>query len=172
MYNDGDYSDYLYTKPAFASGFLPLEPLEEPTAKPSNPMAIHKSKIRPAETCNTGTTPPPTTSVKKDVVPKSTMMSESQAAVESPAATRAAERRERRPSFIQVTPVDVHHEHQHEHAKQEKRRHSSASHLPMSWWPEDEGREQHQWVENGETLLADEEEEVLEEEIWEDAFYE
>jgi len=37
----------------------------------------------------------------------------------------------------------------------------------LSWWPESETIAQHEWVEQGE-----EEEDVIEEEVWSDAFYE
>ncbi|KIV84632.1 hypothetical protein PV11_00405 [Exophiala sideris] len=64
---------------------------------------------------------------------------------------------ERRPSFIEVS---VPHQHQHR-----ERRHSSETHLPMSWWPETETVAQHVWVERDQ-VSADEEEDVIEE-----AFY-
>lgn len=157
VYNEDDCTELLYTTPAFASGFLPLEDIED--LKPTRPITL-KSKRQPSETCNTGTTPP----VEKKTAMKAAMKVNQN----TEAAAKAAERRERRPSFIAVTPVDAHHEHHKDGHR--ARRHSSESHLPMSWWPESETVASHEWVERND-VAADEEEDILEEEIWAETFY-
>lgn len=73
---------------------------------------------------------------------------------------------ERRPSFIEVSTPSEHKEQQNG----PHRRHSSGSHVAMSWWPEDEMTAQHVWVEKDHTS-ADEEEDMLEDCLWTDAFY-
>jgi len=170
-YNESDYSDFLFLAPPLSAEFLPLEP------KPSDKAAalsIKKAKTRPAETLNTGTTPPPVTpangeSFEETEYFESTFPSSGKKTSTSEEVSTAAERRERIPSFVEVTPVKVHHEHvKHEGAHREKR-HSHSSHdpKPMNWWPEPEKVAQHEWVEEGE-----EEEDVIEEDVWSDAFYE
>jgi len=114
---------------------------------------------------NTGTTPPSTIVEKKTVDPTPL-----KASVE---ADRSSEKKsydkERRPSFVEVSVPHANHE---EHAPHHHRRHSSETHLPMSWWPEDETRATHVWVERPESGVeddmsdADEEEDAIEE-----AFY-
>jgi len=155
VYNDGDISEYLYTTPAFASGFLPLEP--EEGKQHATPVNIKPTR-RPTETFNTGTTPPSTAAAEKTATDLPT-------SVKSAMKTqKAAKVVERRPSFIEVTMPHVHHTHEHEHkAHDEHRRHSSESHLPMGWWPQPEEKAKHEWEEEDE---ADEEEDVIEE-----AFY-
>lgn len=170
VYNEADFSDYLYTAPAFEAGFLPLEPTDE--QKPAQPIVI-KSHIRPAETSNTGTTPPPRAVLGRAQTETATLVKPAtKTAQPESAASKPTERQERRPSFLGVTPVDVHHEHHehHEHKDEDKahhehRRHSSESHQPMSWWPEDEQKARHVWVEE-EDLSADEEEDFCEDEAW------
>jgi len=158
VYNDGDISEYLYTTPAFASGFLPLEPEEEAKTtqsqppKHTRPITI-KSARRPTETFNTGTTPTKATSeTEPTAVPTPIELAE----------TTQHKVVERRPSFIEVTMPHVHghgHDHDHKdahHGHHEHRRHSSSSQRAMGWWPETEEKSQHDWVE------ADEEEDVIE----------
>ncbi|KIX02594.1 uncharacterized protein Z518_08535 [Rhinocladiella mackenziei CBS 650.93] len=169
VYNDGDISEYLYITPAFASGFLPLEPQDD---KQAHPIHIHQSKVRPAETFNTGTTPPPAATVEKKAPeqqnpPKPAMKNTPQQQANSMA---KAVNRERRPSFIEVSTPTTH-EHEQHKTHHIHRRHSSESHVPMSWWPENEETARHEWVERDGTS-ADEEEDVIEEEVWTDAFYE
>jgi len=192
FYNEADLSQYLYTTPAFASGFLPLEPLDEkPTTSTTTtiqPVAIKPTR-RPTETFNTGTTPPQVhasvagTNSTAKVMPtplKSSIKAASNSA-SSPdhtAATQAPTAKvvERRPSFVEVTFPQVHgHGHGHEHHGHQSRRHSSESHLPLSWWPEPEEKAQHEWVEADQEKpdedkpdqdSADEEEDAIEE-----AFY-
>lgn len=200
VYNDGDISEYLFTKPAFASGFLPLEPeVEAKTTQPQPPTHTRpitiKSTRRPTETFNTGTTP-----TEPAPVAEPTELPAHVKHVETPH-RKVEERRpsfievttpnvhghahdhdhdhdrdhehkveERRPSFIEVTTPHVHgHAHDHEHkdahgGHHEHRRHSSSSQRAMGWWPEDEKKAQHEWVE------ADEEEDVIEDVI-EDGYY-
>ncbi|EXJ68143.1 uncharacterized protein A1O5_08758 [Cladophialophora psammophila CBS 110553] len=166
-YNETDYSDFLYLAPSLSSEFLPLEPTDNKAAR----TMVKKSKVRPAETFNTGTTPPPATPADEKSYAKATFpLSGGQ----SPAAdemAKAAERRERRPSFVEVTPVKVHHEHDKHHKDAHghhhpQRRRSSHESGPMSWWPENETLAQHEWVEQNE------EEDVIEDDVWSDAFYE
>jgi len=172
-YNESDYSDFLYLAPPLSSQFLPLEP--NPSDKAAA-LSTKKAKTRPAETINTGTTPPPVTpadgeSFEEKEYFESTFPSvgKKTSTPEEVSTSTAADRRERRPSFIEVTPVKVHHEHEkHQDAHTEKR-HSHSSHdpKPMDWWPEPEKVAQHEWVEEGE-----EEEDIIEEDVWSDAFYE
>lgn len=166
FYNDYDLSELLYKKPVFETGFLRLEPEDDQ-------QAHSHAKARSSETTtatNAATTPPPTTTVeaRKPSQLKSAMKA-------APQATRKTKDVERRPSFIEVSTPKVHH-HEPEH-----RRHSSESHVPMSWWPEDETMAQHKWVE-GERVCnssgadydcgsADEEEEIFEEEMFAQTFY-
>jgi len=164
-YNESDYSDFLYLAPP---EFLPLE--QTPTDKVAA-LNIKKAKIRPAETVNTGTTPPPVTpatGVEKEYI-RATFPPSRQRTPLPEEAQASAERQERRPSFVEVTPVKVHHEHDKNQDAHKERRHSHSSHdsEPLSWWPENETIAQHEWVDEG-----DEEEDVIEEEIWSDAFYE
>jgi len=157
VYNDGDISEYLYTTPAFASGFLPLEP--EEGKQHATPVNIKPTR-RPTETFNTGTTPPSTAAAEKNATGLPTPV---KSAMKTPQAAKVVERR---PSFIEVTTPHVHHAHEHEHEHKphdEHRRHSSESHLPMGWWPQPEEKAKHEWEEEDE---ADEEEDVIEE-----AFY-
>jgi len=159
VYNDGDISEYLYTTPAFASGFLPLEPEDEKQHAHATAVNI-KSTRHPTETFNTGTSPTSTTEKQVTALPtpvKSAMKTQTRP---------AAKAVERRPSFIEVTLPHAHHGHEHEHehkAHHEQRRHSSESHLPMNWWPEPEDKTKHEWEDED---VADEEEDVMEE-----AFY-
>ena len=137
LYNDTDISEYLYKQPAFQNGFLPLEP--EPAQTKSN---------------NTETTPATTKTTAAATPLKPALKSSS---------STPAKAVERRPSFIEVS---IPHSHQHENKHQHReRRHSSETHLPMSWWPETENVAEHTWVEQDQ-VSADEEEDVIEE-----AFY-
>jgi hypothetical protein len=167
-YNENDYSDFLYLAPPLTAGFLPLEAKVTETAAA---LSTKKASIRPTETRNTGTTPPP-------VSPAQGFEKEYFQATFPPSGQRtpipeegqaAAERRERRPSFVEVTPVKVHHGHdtQKDAHKQKRHSHSSHSSEPMNWWPDNEASAQHEWVERGA-----EEGDVIEEEVWSDAFYE
>jgi len=158
FYNDCDISDYLYTKPAFEAGFLPLEPLDAEEAKIAHSGPVPAATRRPTETFNTGTTPPAnsttTTAMKQNSVSSTTpLRSNMKSGSTNSKATKVVERR---PSFIEVTVPDVHHAHHNTH-----RRHSSEAHLPMSWWPAIEDKSQHQWVE-----AADEEEDMIEDEMF------
>jgi len=164
-YNESDYSDFLFLAPP---EFLPLE-----QASPGKVAALNikKAKIRPAETLNTGTTPPPVTpagGVEKDYF-RATFPPSRQRTPLPEEAQAAAERQERRPSFVEVTPVKVSHEHDKSKDAHREKRHSHSSHEsePLSWWPEPESSAQHEWTEEGA-----EEEDVIEEEVWSDAFYE
>ncbi|OCT51716.1 hypothetical protein CLCR_09080 [Cladophialophora carrionii] len=172
-YNETDYSDFLYLAPPLTAEFLPLAPNTADQAAALG-VGVKKAKVRPAETFNTGTTPPPSTPAdgcEKEYF--SATYPPSGARTPKPEAAQAvaaAERRERRPSFVQVTPVKVHHDHDtHKDAHRQKRHSHSSSHSsePMNWWPEDESVAQHEWVDEGL-----EEEDVIEEEVWSDAFYE
>ncbi|KIW32073.1 uncharacterized protein PV07_03647 [Cladophialophora immunda] len=167
-YNDTDYSDFLYLAPPLSTEFLPLEPAADKAARPM----IKKSKVRPSETFNTGTTPPPTTPMEKPYAKATFPATMSRSSTSDDDMAKAAERRERRPSFVEVTPVKVHHEHEkhqdahgHHHHDAHRRRSSHESE-PMGWWPEDDTKAQHEWVEQNE------EEDVIEEDVWSDAFYE
>lgn len=160
VYNDGDITELLYKESAFASGFLPLEPED---TKPT-PISIPKRRL--AEHFNTGTTPPP-----RGFEPKKATNPEKAAQTPIKSSMRAAPQPktptkevERRPSFIEVSTPSEHKEH-HGH-----RRHSSEGHVTMSWWPEDDMVAQHVWVEKDQTS-ADEEEDILEDCMWTDAFY-
>ncbi|KAH0844835.1 hypothetical protein FOPE_09913 [Fonsecaea pedrosoi] len=163
-YNEADYSDFLYLAPSLSTEFLPLEPVTDKAARPM----VKKAKVRPSETFNTGTTPPPSTPALEKPYAKATFPPVmDQSATSAEAMTKAAERCERRPSFVEVSPVKVHHEHEkHPHHPDVHRRRSSQESEPMSWWPENETIAQHEWVEQNE------EEDVIEEDIWADEFYE
>jgi hypothetical protein len=167
-YNETDYSDFLYLAPPLMAEFLPLSPTATDQAAA---QGAKKAKVRPAETFNTGTTPPPVTPAegfKKEYFQATYPPSRARTPLSSEAQA-AAERRERRPSFVEVTPVKVHHEHDKHGAAHREKRHSDSSHEsePMNWWPESEAIAQHEWVDEGA-----EEEDVIEEEVWSDAFYE
>ncbi|EXJ81118.1 hypothetical protein A1O3_07406 [Capronia epimyces CBS 606.96] len=157
FYNDYDLSELLYRNPVFESGFLPLDPEDEQ-------QAHSHAKVRPAETSNTGTTPPPAAAGKQAAQPKSAMKT----APQSSNKTRGVERR---PSFIEVSMPKMHEHELAHHGPHARRRHSSESHVPMSWWPEDEMLAQIKWVER-DCGSADEEEDLVEEEMWVDTFYE
>ncbi|KEF59239.1 uncharacterized protein A1O9_04083 [Exophiala aquamarina CBS 119918] len=73
---------------------------------------------------------------------------------------------ERRPSFIEYPTPSEH----KGHSQGQHRRHSSENHPTMSWWPENEMIAQHVWVEKDQPS-ADEEEDMLEDCLWTDAFY-
>ncbi|KIW67289.1 hypothetical protein PV04_06554 [Phialophora macrospora] len=168
-YNESDYSDFLFLAPPLTAEFLPLAPKATDQA---DALGVKKAKIRPAETFNTGTTPPPVTPAegfKKEYFQATFPPSGSRTPIPTEEQV-AADRRERRPSFVEVTPVKVHHEHdKHGAAMHREKRHSHSSHSsePMNWWPETESIAQHEWVDEGA-----EEEDVIEEEVWSDAFYE
>lgn len=160
IYNDGDITELLFKESVFASGFLPLEPED---AKPS-PVTIPKRRL--AAHFNTGTTPPTrgfeqtkATKVEKVVQTPIKLCIKADAVPKTP--TKVVERR---PSFIEVSTPSDHKEH-HGH-----RRHSSETHLSMGWWPEADGTAQHVWVEKDQPS-ADEEEDMLEDCLWTDAFY-
>ncbi|OAL21270.1 hypothetical protein AYO22_08233 [Fonsecaea multimorphosa] len=162
--NETDYSDFLYLAPPLSTEFLPLQPTT--TDKAAVRPMVKKSKVRPSETFNTGTTPPPTTPAKEKPYAEATFPPVLPA---DEMAAKAAERRERRPSFVEVTPVKVQHEHEKHndaHGHHAQRRRSSHESGPMGWWPEDDAKAQHEWVEQNE------EEDVIEEDVWSDAFYE
>lgn len=114
---------------------------------------------------NTGTTPPSTIMEKKTVDP--TPLKSSRNAGANSEESQKPYDKERRPSFVEVSVPHAHHE---EHNPHPHRRHSSETHLPMSWWPEDNAGAQHVWVERTECveedISADEEEDAIEE-----AFY-
>jgi len=165
VYNDSDISEYLFTTPAFASGFLPLEP--EDTTHPHQHIAF-RAKVRPAATSNTGTTPPPLAMEKKTVISRLIKS----AIKATPAPNTAAKVVERRPSFIEVTtPAAKKMNTSIPSPPRSHRRHSSESHIAMKWWPENEETVQHKWV-TGDGTSADEEEDFIEEEVWGEAFYE
>lgn len=160
VYNDGDITELLFKESAFASGFLPLEPED---TKPT-PITIPKRRL--AAHFNTGTTPPPRrfelqTAAKPEKAAQTPLKSNMTAAPERKTVSKEVERR---PSFIEVSTPSEHKEH---HGR---RRHSSEGHVAMSWWPEDEQIAQHVWVEKDQTS-ADEEEDILEDCMWTDAFY-
>ncbi|KAJ9607814.1 hypothetical protein H2200_007893 [Cladophialophora chaetospira] len=165
-YNESDYSDFLYLAPP---EFLPIE--QASTGKVAT-LDIRKANIRPTEPANTGTTPTPVTpagGVEKEYF-KATFPPSRQRTPLPEEVQTAAERQERRPSFVEVTPVKVSHENDKNKDTHREKRHSHSSHEsePLSWWPEPESTAQHEWIEQG----ADEEEDVIEEEVWSDAFYE
>lgn len=181
-YNETDYSDFLFLAPPLSAEFLPLEPKSTDTAAA---LGVKKATMRPAETRNTGTTPPPVTPAvlgtgyEEEEYFKATFPAVSEKNVSqthvSVAPTLAERQEQRRPSFVEVTPVKVHHEPHDKTAaaakeaqKQKRHSHSSHSSEPMNWWPENEATAQHVWVEEG----GDEEGDVVEEEVWSDAFYE
>jgi len=161
FYNDCDVSEYLFKEPAFKHGFLPLEP-EPEQPKQSQPIPF-KARMRPAEHINTGTTPPTTTVLEKKQMAPTPLKTATKNESTSEKGEKVYER-ERRPSFVEVSVPHLHEEHPHHH-----RRHSSETHLPMSWWPDTETVAEHVWVEReecDEDLSADEEEDAIEE-----AFY-
>jgi len=156
VYNDGDISEYLYTKPAFATGFLALEPQDDKQAHP-----IHlQSTVEPS---GTDTTPP--TAVEGETTAKTPVKPAMKNA--STQVNNSTKVSERRPSFIEVTAPSMH---AHDHEHKTHRRHSSESHLPMSWWPDTETTAQHEWVE-GDDASADGKVEIIQEEVWEATFY-
>ncbi|EXJ58723.1 hypothetical protein A1O7_06152 [Cladophialophora yegresii CBS 114405] len=171
-YNETDYSDFLYLAPPLTAEFLPLAP--KAAADRAAAPSVKNVKTRPAETFNTGTTPPPVAPAEGLKFQKeyfSATYPPSGARSPIPEASEEA-KRERRPSFVEVTPVKVHHEHEaHKDAHRREKRHSHSSHSSesMNWWPENESLAQHEWVDRDEGA---EEEDVIEEEVWSDAFYE
>lgn len=160
VYNDGDITELLFKESAFASGFLPLEPED---AKPT-PVTMPKRRL--AAHFNTGTTPP-TRGIEQRNATK--LEKAAQTPIKSCLKADAVPKTptkvvERRPSFIEVSTPSDHKEH-HAH-----RRHSSETHMTMGWWPEDDMTAQHVWVEKDQPS-ADEEEDMLEDCLWTDAFY-
>ncbi|KAK6383507.1 hypothetical protein LTS17_002799 [Exophiala oligosperma] len=169
FYNDCDVSELLFKEPAFNHGYLPLEPESQQQSTGQSRPIPFKATRRPTDHMNTGTTPPTTITEKKtNVVDPSPLKSSTKAGAEQ--SQKKSYEKERRPSFVEVSVPHVHHEEQH-HPHHLHRRHSSETHLPMSWWPEDETCAQHLWVEHtecaeGDDVSADEEEDAIEE-----AFY-
>ncbi|EXJ90652.1 hypothetical protein A1O1_03756 [Capronia coronata CBS 617.96] len=164
FYNDYDISELLYKQPAFESGFLPLEPEDDR-------QAHSHARVRPSEqTSNTAsTTPPPAAGAVGD---RSAALKKTAPQQQQGAASKARAV-ERRPSFIEVSTPKLYDEHeaaQKNGGRQMRRRHSSESHVPMSWWPEDETTAQLRWEER-DCGSADEEEEIMEMEMWTDSFY-
>ncbi|RVX74442.1 hypothetical protein B0A52_01568 [Exophiala mesophila] len=163
VYNDGDLTDLLFKEPAFATGFL-VE-----TEEPHKADGVAISRRKPAAHFNTGTTPPPP-AVKATVATQPAKAPMQEATKSSP----PPERYERRPSFIEVTlpaehkenhhPTTKSHPHPHQH-----RRESSEEHV-MDWWPENDSTAQHVWVEKNQTS-ADEEEDIFEDAVWSETFY-
>lgn len=181
-YNDTDYSDFLFLAPPMSAEFLPLE--SQSTDKAAA-LGVKKATMRPAETRNTGTTPPPVTPAdletgyEEEEYFRATFPAVSEKKVSQTHAggvpTLAERQAQRRPSFVEVTPVKVHHDPHDKTAAaakeaQKHKRHSHSSHSsePMNWWPENETTAQHVWTGEG----GDEEGDVVEEEVWSDAFYE
>ena len=166
-YNESDYSDFLYLA---SPKFLPLD------SKPKDKRAasdIKMTRVRLTETCNTCTTPPPVAHagglrVEKEYS-RATFPPSRQKTPAPGEESKTAERHERRPSFVEVTLVKVHHEYDNTKAAHGEKRHSHSSHNsePMNWWPEDETKAQHDWTDE-----EAEEKDINEEEVWSDAFYE
>lgn len=158
VYNDGDITDLLFKESAFASGFLPLEPED------SKPTSMTIPQRRLAAHFNTGTTPPTQGFEQKTAANTKKAAPTTTKSCMKPDTERKTPAKvvERRPSFIEVSvPHKEHHVH---------RRHSSETHSAMDWWPEDNVNAQHVWVEKEQTS-ADEEEDMLEDCLWTDAFY-
>ena len=164
VYNDGDISDYLYTTPAFTSGYLPLDPEDETHHHIASNVAI-SSKARPAATLNTENTPTRSSNKMTDAA-----QTQAQSALKPVMPSKTTGNVvEPRPSFSGVTTPTVHtHENAHKAPHHTHRRHSSDAHLPMSWWPEDDASAQHEWAEQD----GSEEEDMIEEELWSGALYE
>ncbi|KAL2432240.1 hypothetical protein ABEF95_002896 [Exophiala dermatitidis] len=172
FYSDYDLTELLYKNPVLDSGFLPLEPEDDAQAHShahtTTTTTTAKAHVQPSKTSKSdGTTTPPPATAAAAAKTKSAM---------KPSTSQNKRSSERRPSFIAVSTPTVHH-HEHEHAASVhrghttgRRRHSSHSHVPMSWWPESDLIAQHHWVER-DCGSADEEEEILEEEMWADCFY-
>lgn len=161
VYNDGDITDLLFKEPAFASGYLVLE---GETPKPA--AAIEVPKRRPAAHFNTGTTPPPKSVEEAHVSEPTTPFLKS--AMKPAAPTEVVEHTTK---AVEVSPPTEHKE-EHHHHKHHAHTHSQESeeeHV-MDWWPENEATAQHVWVEKDQ-VSADEEEDVFEEEIWSETFY-
>ncbi|KAG9781084.1 hypothetical protein KCU88_g3531, partial [Aureobasidium melanogenum] len=173
FYSDYDLTELLYKTPVLDSGFLPLEPEDDAQAHShthtTTTTTTSKAQVPPSKPSKSdGTTTPPPATAAAAAKTKSAM---------KPTSPSSNNKRssERRPSFIAVSTPTVHH---HEHGQASahnvghhgRRRHSSHSHVPMSWWPESDLIAQHHWVER-DCGSADEEEEILEEEMWADCFY-
>jgi len=164
IYNESDYSDFLYLAPPLSTEFLPLEPK---AGEQSSALNFEKAKTRPVETPNTGTTPPPVTPTGGNSFQQKEYFRATFPAVceESPSAEEertGADRRENS-SFVGVTPLKV------DHNKLKDVRNSHSSHVtePMGWWSEKATRAKHEWVDQGE-----EEEDGIEGDMWRDRFYE
>ena len=158
VYNDDDINEYLFTTPAFASGFLPLEP--EDTTHPHQHIAF-PAKVRPAATSNTGTTPPPLAMEKKTMISRLINQPLKPFPLQTPPQNSLNGDR----VFIEVTtPAARKMNTSIPSPPRSHRRHSSESHIPIKWWPENEETVQHKRG-TGDRTSADEEEDFIKEEF-------
>jgi len=140
MYNEQDFSDYLYLAPPFSAGFQPLEPVDE---KASSSCTNNTG----AETGGAASSPTQRGNEKAERSVSNTSGQNTNDQKAPKMRTSSEGVQDRRPTFVCVEPVTTSQLRHSQHQHHSQRRHSSESHLPMSWWPEPETTAQHEWVE-------------------------